>query len=117
MPWINVNYPRRLALHETDQLKNEFAEIMKEVLDKNESGLVVSFTEPYVLYRGGTATQEAIVLDVRYIGQFALEKKRELMKRLTETLSRVLMVDPQEVTVLFGEIESQNWGRGAGEFS
>jgi phenylpyruvate tautomerase PptA (4-oxalocrotonate tautomerase family) len=117
VPWINVNYSRKLALHETDEIKSEFAEIMKAVFDKNESGLVVSFAEPYVLYRGGTATQEAVVLDVRYIGQFSLEKKRELMKRFTECLSRVLRVDPQEVTLLFSEMDSQNWGRGAGDFS
>jgi len=117
MPWIDVHYSRKLSQDETRTLKSEFASILKSVFDKNEGGLNVTFSDVYAFYRGGEPTDAAIVLDVRYIGHFTLEQKREVTKRMAETASRLLHVDPQKAVVLFSEIESENWGRGAGDFS
>jgi 4-oxalocrotonate tautomerase len=41
-----------------------------------------------------------------------VEKKRELVKALTEDAARILEVPVERITVLIEELGSENWGSG-----
>lgn len=117
MPWINVHTAKSLASAQAESLKSDFAAILKEILEKEERGLIVTFSEAYAFYRAGAARQDACVVDLRYIGSFPLAKKREVTRRIAATVAGNAGCDPLMVTVLFSELSSENWGREGGDFS
>ena len=117
MPWIDILIPLNAEQNTQERVKEGLARIMEEVVQKEEKGLYVTFTEAKGFYRAGTACLDGAVVDVRYIGSFPLEKKRELTKRICALLAKELGTDPQKVYITFSELTSENWGRRAGEYS
>jgi phenylpyruvate tautomerase PptA (4-oxalocrotonate tautomerase family) len=116
MPWVNVNTGKSVSSEDQVSIKSGVAAILLETLDKQERGLNVTFVKTDAYYRAGESCDDAAAVDIRYIGAFALEKKREITRRVCKLLEDVLSVDPRKVIVLFSETDSQNWGRNQGEF-
>jgi phenylpyruvate tautomerase PptA (4-oxalocrotonate tautomerase family) len=117
MPWINITTATILSAEQSDKVKAEFAAIMLETLAKEERGLSVTFTDPYAFYRAGEACTDGAVVDIRYIGSFPLEKKREITRRMAVFLNSLAGFSVDKTIVLFSEIASENWGRKGGDFS
>ncbi len=42
----------------------------------------------------------------------SIEKKRELVQAVTETVARVLNTPPESVWVILEDVPKQNWGAG-----
>ena len=51
-------------------------------------------------------------LIVQQIEGRSVEQKRELARRLTETVVEILAVDPETVTVFIEEVPPENFARG-----
>ncbi len=117
MPWVQVYLPKAFGEKEYDLTKSEIAKILSEELQKPEQGLVVMFHTPSAFYRAGELTGNSAVVDVRYIGTFALEKKQAVTKRLAAFFATTFGTDPLKTTVVFSEVDSGNWGRKAGDYS
>ena len=117
MPWVNITAGKRLSAAEQEQVKAGLAKAMAELMNKQESGLVVTFTEAYAYYRAGTIATDAAIVDCRWIGTFPAEVKRALTRETAHLLAAAIAADPKKVTVVMSEIESQNWGRNAGDYS
>ena len=116
MPWVNVNVNRTFSEEKQDQLKAELAKILYDVLEKEERGVVVTFNTVFGMYRAGERCDDAAALDVKYIGNFALEKKQEITRRVCKLFSESLGLDPKKIIVLFTEVLSENWGRREGNY-
>ncbi len=116
MPWVNVILGKTVSGGEQDQIKSEIATILRDVLEKEEKGLSVTFFTADRFYRAGEVCSDAAVAEVRYIGQFSLAKKQEITRRLCDFLSKMLRLAPLKIIVLFSEFGSENWGRKAGDF-
>ncbi|MHB0879206.1 MAG: hypothetical protein ACYC5O_24475 [Anaerolineae bacterium] len=117
MPWVNVMVGKQVSAQAQEQVKAGLARTMGELMDKQEAGLVVTFTEAVGFYRGGAASPDAAVVDARWIGQFPLSVKQDLTKQVAALLASALGADPMKVIVLMTELSSENWGRKAGDFS
>lgn len=117
MPWVNITVSEPCAPEKQVEIKAGLAAILQELMNKQEQGLVVTFTTALGFYRGGAACHDAAVVDLRYIGEFPLAVKRELTRRVAGLLQAVLGVNPLKVSLVITEVESQNWGRNAGDFS
>lgn len=117
MPWVNITVSKPCEVQAQEQIKAGLATIMGKLMDKQEAGLVVSFTEAVGLYRGGVPSPDAAVVDARWIGQFPLAVKQNLTKQVAALLASALAIDPMKVIVLMTELSSGNWGRKAGDFS
>jgi len=117
MPWINVTTGTILSAEQTGKIKADFAAILLETLAKEERGLSISFVDPYAFYRAGEICADAAVVDIRYIGGFPLDKKREITRRMSACLNETGGFSVERTIVLFSEIASENWGRKGGDFS
>lgn len=117
MPWVQVHFPKPYERGVYDEVKAEIAKVLGEELDKPEQGLSVSFYATNAFYRAGEASDKTAALEVKYIGNFSLEKKKAVTERLAAFLSEKLRYDPMKIIVLFTEVESCNWGRRGGDFS
>jgi len=51
-------------------------------------------------------------INIRAVGEIATEKKAELIKEVTDVMSRVLGKDPSATYVVIDEVSSDNWGKG-----
>jgi phenylpyruvate tautomerase len=117
MPWIDVLSPQAVAADSQERIKAGLASILTEVIQKEERGLIVTFRWAQGLYYAGEASTNSAVVDVRYIGSFPFEKKREITRRICLLLERELKIDPQKVYVPFLELTNENWGRRGGNYS
>ena len=116
MPYVNVVTEKKCSQDQQLALKTGIAHVMDTVLDKEEKGLVITFTSADGFFRDGDSAPDAAVLDVRYIGSFGLDKKRELTKQLCELMRDVLGCDPEKIIVPIAEMVSENWGRRFGNY-
>ena len=117
MPWINVTCRKTLSEEHQDEAKAELAKILDDVLGKEESGLFITFNKAYGFYRAGQRNDDSAIFDVRYIGNFVLDKKREVTTRIANYFKELLGLDPEKVIVIFNEVSSENWGRHQGNYS
>ena len=116
MPYVSLITERKCSAAEQLKLKSGIADILAAVLDKEESGLVVTFPSVDGFFRAGEKSANAAVVEVRYIGQFSLDKKQELTRKLCELCRAILAADPEKVIVPITEMVSENWGRRAGNY-
>jgi phenylpyruvate tautomerase PptA (4-oxalocrotonate tautomerase family) len=117
MPWANITIAEACSPEVQEQVKIGLASIFAELMNKQEQGLVVTFTPTCGFFRGGIACQDAALVDLRYIGEFGLALKQSLTRQVANLLARELGADPQKVVVVMSEIKSENWGRKAGDYS
>lgn len=117
MPWINITLSQPCAPDKQERIKSELAAILQELMNKPEQGLTITFTAAFGFYRGGGRREDAAVVDVKYIGEFPLPIKQQLTRRVAALLESALRLDPQKIIVLMTEVNSENWGRKAGDFS
>ena len=116
MPWVNTIFGKTVSKAEQEQIKSGIAEILKDILAKEERGLSATFCPADGFYRSGEASSNAAVVEVQYIGQYPLAKKQEVTRRMCNLLVRSLNLSLLEVIVLFSEFPSENWGRKTGNF-
>ncbi len=116
MPWCNIVTAGSCSLIEQEQIKSELGVILAETMNKPETGLAVTFVGADGFYRAGAPAQDAAAVDLRYIGQFPLDVKKAVTKRICQMLKKVLGVDPLKVMVVMSEIDGDNWGRKGGDY-
>jgi phenylpyruvate tautomerase PptA (4-oxalocrotonate tautomerase family) len=117
MPWANITISESCSPERQEQVKAGLAKIFAELMNKQEQGLVVTFTPTCGFFRGGIACQDAAMVDVRYIGEFGLSVKQSLTRQVANLLAKELGADPLKVVVVMSEVKSENWGRKAGDYS
>jgi phenylpyruvate tautomerase PptA (4-oxalocrotonate tautomerase family) len=117
MPWIDLLTPNTVSPASQEKIKSGFASILKEVIQKDEHGLIVTFRSTQGFYQAGESTEKSAVVDVRYIGTFPADKKREITKRISALLAKELMIDPEKIYIPFSELANENWGRKGGNYS
>jgi phenylpyruvate tautomerase PptA (4-oxalocrotonate tautomerase family) len=116
MPWVNTILGKTVSKAEQEQIKSEIAEMLKDILGKEERGLSATFCTADGFYRSGEASSDAAVVEVQYIGQYPLAKKQEITRRMCDLLAKSLSLSPLKVIILFSEFPSENWGRKTGNF-
>lgn len=117
MPWANITLCDWCTQEKQSEIKAGLAQILLELMNKQEQGLVVTFTTPFAFYRAGALAKDAAIVDLKYIGEFPLSVKQAVTRRVAEMIAQALPVDPKKVTVLMTEVKSENWGRNAGDYS
>ena len=117
MPWIDLLTPQTVSYNTQEKIKSGLASILMEVIQKEERGLIVTFRGAQGFYHAGEASEKSAVVDVRYIGAFPPEKKREITKKICALLEKELKSDPEKIYVPFSELSSENWGRKGGNYS
>ena len=117
MPWIDLLTPHAVSPGSQEKIKSGLASILNEVVQKEERGLMVTFRASDGFYHAGEASEKSAVVDVRYIGTFPLEKKREITKKICALLEKELKSDPEKIYVPFSELSSESWGRRGGNYS
>ena len=76
MPWVNTIFGKTVSKAEQEPAFNSgIAEILKDILAKEERGLSATFCTADGFYRSGEASSGAAVVEVQYIGQYPLAKK------------------------------------------
>ena len=117
MPWIDLLTPHAVSPGSQEKIKSGLASILMEVIQKEERGLIVTFRASDGFYQAGEASEKSAVVDVRYIGTFSPEKKREITKKISALLEKELKSDPEKIYIPFSELSSENWGRKGGNYS
>ena len=117
MPWVNAYLDRELSSKEQESVKNELAEILWDVLAKEERGIYVTFSSTAGVYRAGERCHDGAIINIKYIGNFSLAKKQEITRRICAFMSQHLALDPVNIIVPFDELVSENWGRREGNYS
>jgi len=116
MPFMNVITETECTRAQMNTLKAGVAAILEEVLDKPERGVFVTFSHMDGFYRAGEYTDDSAILDLKYIGEFDLQVKQELTKKLCELFRDELGCDPEKIIVPITEKVSANWGRRFGNY-
>ena len=116
MPWVNGVFGRACSPEQQEQIKAGMAQILKEVLQKDERGLTVTFQVAQGFFRTGQACADGAMLEIKYIGQFPKGIKQELTRRTAYLLHEVLGVSLQHISLLFSEFSDENWGGKVGDF-
>jgi phenylpyruvate tautomerase PptA (4-oxalocrotonate tautomerase family) len=117
MPWIDLVTPHAVSRGLQEKIKSGFASILMEVIQKEERGLIVTFRASDGFYQAGESTEKSAVVDVRYIGSFPADKKREITRKISALLEKELKSDPEKIYIPFSELSNENWGRKAGNYS
>jgi phenylpyruvate tautomerase PptA (4-oxalocrotonate tautomerase family) len=117
MPWVNAYLNRELSSKEQELVKSGLAEILWDVLAKEERGLYVTFSSTAGTYRAGEKCHDGAVINIKYIGNFPLANKQEITRRICGFMSQHLALDPARIIVPFDEMVSENWGRREGNYS
>ena len=117
MPWVNAYLDRKLSSKEQELVKSGLAEILWDVLAKEESGIYVTFSSTAGVYRAGEQCHDGAVINIKYIGNFPLTKKQEVTRRICGFMSQSLTLDPAKIIVPFSELLSENWGRREGNYA
>ncbi len=111
MPWINVVTNKELSIAEQEELKAGLGLLMHQILDKEETGLMVTFLAANGIYRAGERQEHAAVVEVKYIGQYPAAKKAEVTRCIIGLMARVIEIEQTKVIVPFGEFPPENYGR------
>lgn len=117
MPWINVVTTRELTPEQQDAMQDGIAAAFVELAGKTKPGVFVSFTRPEVFFWGGERRDDAAIFDVQWIGEFGLEVKKEITRRISAGVAPAAGLDPDRVRVLFTRKASEDWGRNRGDYS
>jgi phenylpyruvate tautomerase PptA (4-oxalocrotonate tautomerase family) len=117
MPWIDLLTPQTVSNKSQEKIKSGLASILMEVIQKEERGLIVTFRASNGFYQAGESTEKSAVVDIRYIGSFPADKKREITRMISALLEKELKSDPEKIYVPFSELSSENWGRKGGNYS
>ena len=117
MPWVNL--VTAVPLSEKSQLeaKRVVAEVLKESIGREEKAVYVSFTTTNGFFWGGEPVKDVGIFDIRWIGQYDLDKKRSITRALTERLAGPLGLSPDRTRVIFTDKSSEDWGRNRGDYS
>jgi phenylpyruvate tautomerase PptA (4-oxalocrotonate tautomerase family) len=117
MPWIHVVTTRKLSAEQEETLQRDLATIFVDLAGKTRPGVYVSIGRPAVFFWGGERRDDAAIFDVQWIGEFGLEVKKEITRRICADLAPEAGLDPDRVRVLFTKKTSEDWGRNRGDFS
>jgi phenylpyruvate tautomerase PptA (4-oxalocrotonate tautomerase family) len=117
MPWVNVVTTRKLADAELEKLNAGITAALIEHADKQAPGVYVSVTRPEVFYWGQEKRDDSAIFDVRWIGEFSLEVKRQITRRFSTEIAPAIGLDPDRVRVLFTTFATADWGRSRGDYS
>ncbi|MHB0856476.1 MAG: tautomerase family protein [Anaerolineae bacterium] len=111
MPWVNITLAKPCEAQDQIAIKAGLAELLLDVLGKEERGLVLTFTTAEGFYRGGAPTETCAMVDMRYIGSFDAALKQEVTRRVASLLAGTLSLDLDKVTLVITEVQNDNWGR------
>ena len=117
MPWVNLVTAAPLTEQSQLLAKRVVAEVLKETIEREEKAVYVSFTVTSGFFWGGEPVRDVGIFDVRWIGQYGLDKKRAITRALTERLAGPLGLNPDRTRVIFTEKSSEDWGRSRGDYS
>ena len=117
MPWINVLTTRRMADADLRRLNDGITAALVEHAGKQPQGVYVSVSRPEAFFWGQEERDDAAIFDVRWIGVFTLEVKRQITRRFSTEIAPSVGLDPDRVRVLFSTYSSEDWGRSRGEYS
>ncbi len=117
MPWVNVVTTRRLADADLQRLNDGITAALVEHAGKQAPGVYVSYSRPELFFWGQEKREDCAIFEVRWIGEFSLDVKRQITRRFSTELAPSVGLDPDRVRVLFSTFASQDWGRSRGEYS
>ncbi|MHB1295400.1 MAG: tautomerase family protein [Anaerolineae bacterium] len=111
MPWVNVVLAKPCTPQDQTLIKQGLADLLYDVLGKEERGLVLTFTTADGFFRGGAPAETSAMVDMRYMGSFEPARKQELTRRVAGLLAGTLSLDLEKVVLVITEVQSENWGR------
>jgi hypothetical protein len=117
MPWVNLVTAVPLSEELQSQAKRVVAEVLKEAIGREEKAVYVSFTTTSGFYWGGEPVSDVGIFDIRWIGEYGLDRKKAITRALTERLAGPLGLNPDRMRAIFTEKSSEDWGRNRGDYS
>lgn len=116
MPYINSNVTVKLTDDQKDKIKTRIGKAMNEVPGKSEQWLFVGFHGEYTLYFRGELQHSAAVIEVKIFGTQPRDVKDEFTAKLSTIFKEEAGISPENIYVIYTEVEDGNWGWNGGLF-
>lgn len=111
MPWVNVTTSRELSGKKREMIAEVVSNTLFEVIDKNPDGVFVSVNRAQSFFWGGVKRNDAAIFDIRWIGTFSSEQRKEITRRLITEIGPAAKLNPSHMRVIFTSKDRDDWGR------
>jgi len=109
MPYIAVNTAQKLSQAQKEKIKSELGRLIAIIPTKNESGLLIDFSDSRTFYKAGEEVA-GVFIDLRLFHKSDFEPKKKFTEECLEMLSREL--GAKKENMYLNILEFDNWGSG-----
>ena len=107
MPYIGINVTGSLTEKQKNTIKNGLGEKISLIPGKNESRLMIDFSENHTLYMAGNRRPLAFI-DVRCYGKTEFENNKAFTEAALTLIQETLGLEPGDLYLTLTEFE--HWG-------
>lgn len=109
MPYIATTVNVKITQQQEEALAREYGKAIELIPGKNESALMLLFEDECKMYFRGTNAHSMAMVEVKSFGKAGSDAYDKLTDAITESLHRVLEIEPKNIFVKYDEIA--NWGK------
>ena len=111
MPWVNIVTGCSIPKDRRAETAEGISRTLNEVIGKDPAGVFVSFTRADDFYWGGSPRDDAAIFDLRWIGEFSADQKREISRRICGVIGPAAGLEAARTRVVFTSKAGEDWGR------
>lgn len=111
MPWVHVTTSKKLDTVQRKSIADGIAATLNTHIDKDPSGVFVSFVTADQFFWGGKSLDDVSMFDVRWIGEFSAEQKKGIAHDVCDSLAPAAGINGDKTRVVFTSKVSEDWGR------
>lgn len=108
MPLLRLQTSPAVPEAKVDELSSALSKLVSEVTHKPEKYIMIVIEPAFILMSGKPG--KAAFADVRGIGGLDVSTNRDMARRVSELLSKLLSIPADRVYMTFAEFDPSDWG-------
>lgn len=113
MPYLRVSVAKKISPDAEQILVDGLGAALSKIPGKEPQWTMVEVNDGLRLYFGGERQDDMVFVDVKYVGRFPYQKKKEFTREAFNVINAVLGTPKDKICLVINEYE--NWG-AVGDF-
>lgn len=111
MPFINTKVNVPISVEQEEALKSKFGNAISIIHGKSEMWLMLNFEDNCHMYFRGESELPTAFIEVKIFGGASGNEYEKLTSKLTEIVSDVLKIAPNQIYIKYEEVEYWGYNR------